>query len=128
MLKEFNSVNLKDLGKDIEEALKLISAKHGITIEVGNMSYSPTTCNIKLKAVITGEDKSEEAIMKVEWSAKASRYGFKASDFGRSFKIDGKMFTISGVRPKNRSYPIIGTDANGKNYKFTSSMVREGLI
>ncbi len=66
---EFSHSNVKQLRIDMQTALEEVANKHGISIRVGNMSFSPNNVNIKVEASVKNSDgetvdKFKEALVK----------------------------------------------------------------
>lgn len=59
---EFNRVNLKLLREDISQALKTVSAKYGIGIELNNISYNASTATGKLSLQIMQTESGERPL------------------------------------------------------------------
>lgn len=62
------------------------------------------------------------------WNLYYRIYGFQKEDFGRSFVINKNVYTILGINPRNRKYPIIASNNNGVNYKFAPITVTKSLL
>lgn len=111
---------------DIMLALAAVAEKHGITIEYGNGSFNPTTYNLRLAMSATPAGSNKDPIHVREFKANCALYGFAGADLGRAFLCNGRGFTVAGLKPSSRRYPILG-ERNGKLYKFDAAMVRELL-
>jgi hypothetical protein len=57
----------------------------------------------------------------------AKLFGFEPDDLGKEFSFQGQSYTICGLKPKSRKYPVIAQSAGGKNYKFACRSVLEAL-
>lgn len=66
--------------------------------------------------------------MKDDWSDFCHVYGLAPSDLGRKIIVNGKAFTLSGIKPNNRKYPILGKNTNGTLYKFDPVTVKKCLV
>lgn len=94
------------LRADIEEAMKQVAEKHGLSFRFhGGMAYNPgqfARIGVEFCAVTTD---GEVALDRAEWDMVAERYGMNKEWFGQTFKDDrGDTFTITGAnlgRPKN---------------------------
>ena len=125
-MQEFNRPNIKTLREEIDNALKSIAEKHGISLMLGNVRFSDRSFTGKLEARIT--DTHGEPTMAVDFRTLADTYGLKPENLYRMVTIQGKTYKIVGLKPRNRKYPIIVEEiTNGKRYKFSAFVIRESL-
>lgn len=122
-----NKIFLHELRRDIDKALEPIAEKYDLSIHLGNIRFSDYDFNAQLKGEVndTGNGVSVAEKQFHEYSA---HYGLEPDHFGASFKSNGKTFTISGIKPNNRKYPIIAEDERGVSYKFAARSVRLHLV
>ncbi len=120
-MKKFTNKNLDVLRKDLNKALKSVSKKHGIDLSFGSMRYSSLevrtklTCNI---AETLKTKKSLELAEKEDFNNFAALYDLPT--WGTYFVYKGEKF-----KSRNTKYPVVATDENNKNYKFTINVVKE---
>ena len=113
---------IKDMRKDIDEALKAVAEKHNCTISAGRANYSDESFNIKLEVVENSSDGSTVTQAQLDWKANARRFGLNVDLLGKTVQIQGKDFEIVGLKPRSSKYPVLGKDlSNGKTYKFPVS-------
>jgi hypothetical protein len=132
MIKQFDKVNLGQLRKDIDSALLQLRQKHGITLSIGNISYSPDKATARLTMVAVGDpnvasDPRAAALAKaeVEFKRSASSFGLKPDQFGATFRFGRDSYKLSGLKPRSPKRPILGTSlADGKTYVFPESAIR----
>ena len=53
--------------------------------------------------------------------------GFDGNVIGRFTTVNGKTFTITDIKTRNRTYPIIA-EFEGKSYKLSVPQVKRGLL
>jgi plasmid stability protein len=114
--------------EDIEAAFAEIAAKHGVSVELDKRSkYSDT--QIFFGATITSsESGTVVTAMEQTFRDKARIYGMQATDLNRELTINRKRFRITGLKPANRSYPIIAQDCvTGQSFKFTVAAVTRAM-
>ena len=118
-ISNIDSAALTLIRRALEPALKELGEKHGVTIAVGRGSYGGETGTLKLELATLGENGEVESPAAKEFKAYADIFGLKATDLGRRFVSKGNEFVISGLKPRNRTYPIIATRvSDGKTFKF----------
>ena len=119
-IQNIDSPALTMIRRALEPALRELGEKHGITIAVGRGSYGGETGTLKLELATLGENGEVESPAAKDFKAHAELFGLKATDLGRRFVSNGSEFVISGLKPRNRKYPIIATKvSDGKTFKFS---------
>lgn len=64
----------------------------------------------------------------VDFKRYAKVYGLEEADLGRSFNFRGTSYSITGISPKRRKFPISAKrNTDGKRYKFRVEDVIYGL-
>ena len=121
-IKTFTKSNLGAVRTDINSALADVEAKYGIKLDIGSINYDGSTFTTKLKAYATGGDNSNAG--KIDWDKNCFRFGLKKEDFGKTIKVNGETFTVSGIKPRSSKYPILATNSDGKIYKFHYSVIK----
>ena len=63
---------------------------------------------------------------RVEFALHAHLFGLTEDDFGKGFMSPrGDRFTLVGLKPRNRKYPVIGKDSSGRRFKFPADVLEE---
>ena len=60
----------------------------------------------------------------VKWERNCFMFGLHEKMFGKTFSFGGEIFTITGIRPKARKNPVLGTNVRGKVFVFPADVVR----
>ena len=127
--KHFDSQNAKLLVEEINEALKAVGDKWGISLKVGRRySWWEKTMRIPLEAAIQGDDGvlcTEEV---QQFRLRCFGFGLSPDDLGRKFNYDGDHWKIKGLNPRSRRYPIIAENSAGKRMRFSLSIVKPNLL
>src|SRR5437879_1604588 len=95
---------VKTLRDDLQEVLNAASEKLGYKLTLGNCSFG-ATANFKLEAApfaSNGEVVSREA---EDFKRYAELYQLKAEYLGKTFRHNGRPFTITGLKPRSRRFP-----------------------
>jgi len=127
-LKSIGRPGAKLMRVEMQEALDNIGKRYGMAFEIGRITFDDNSIKASVEAVLTtapGESK-----MAVDFRKHCFKHNLKPSDLGRTFTNTRlERFTIVGLKPRNRKYPIIGQRvSDGKQFKFTSHAVRLGLL
>ena len=115
---------IKEIRKDLDQALKEIGIKHGFSLKTGNASFSKSNFSMKIEGatIIGGEVQSKE---RVAFEFFAESVGLEINDLGKVFKQGGFLYEIIGYKSKCSKRPVlckrVGTD---QRYKFSVAMVK----
>jgi hypothetical protein len=130
-VRQFDPSTVKTVLETCREALEMVAEQHGLVLQRKYCTYAHNSMPIAFKLVVPERDEQTGTAIdpaESEFRRLASRYGLEASDFGRVFSTFCGTYRISGVKPKARKYPILGTDTStGKRFKFPAEQVRQGL-
>lgn len=126
----------KNARKEIDVALKALSAKIGIDFTIGNIRFT----DVGLKTTLTGTERGAAGTSK---SAPANPHLValmknkfllpSTFDQSKTYKSDSLgNVKIVGYNSRARKYPFIALTAGGKRYRVTSfsarSMVERGAV
>ena len=113
---------LKDLRPEIEDALKGISEKYGITMKLGNGHFGGLTGDYKLLLTTTGEN--GETPESRDFTMYAATFGMDKEWFGKTFQSNGHTYTIKGILPRKRKMPILLDRSDGTQRIMDEKSVR----
>jgi len=116
----FDKTQLRKFREDFDRTLVEFSKKHGITLSIGNISYSGSEFHTKLTGYATANGENPEQI---EFEKCCPLYGLSKDDYGKKFSTFNGEYSLVGFKPKSRKYPVIGKSANGARYKFPLSVL-----
>ena len=92
---------------------------------MGNCRYTETDATFKLEVSAISEDGEVLTAEAQAFRRNASLYGLEPDDLGMEFSSRGEAFTLIGLRPRSRKYPMVGRRSDGKVFKFSEeAMVR----
>jgi len=109
-MKEFTRQNLSNVRKVIDKALTEAGKELDITLKIGNISFDSNSFRTKIEG-LTGTNSNDHA--KAEWDKYCTSFGFNKEHFG----VTHGKYTIVGISPRSRKYPILATIA-GRNGTF----------
>jgi hypothetical protein len=129
MIYQFDRPNLRLVRQDLERALSEVAAKHGISLSVGNMTFTATTATVQVKAAVKdGETGVPETPERAMFKLHAPHCGLALDDLDRVVTVDGRRCRISGLRPKAPRRPILLTTLDGtKNFVTSADHVQRLL-
>jgi hypothetical protein len=115
---KINSVQAK-----IKAAIAQIAREENVDISFGSCRYDSakynTTMTVKTKVITERVVTVNENISKM--------LGFDGNVIGRVTRVNGKTFTITDIKTRNRTYPIIA-ECEGKSYKLSVVQAKRGLL
>jgi hypothetical protein len=116
---------LENFRQDFNEAMKDLEQKYGFVIELGRITYTPTSFTGKLEV---HEGESKDDVNEQEFKKYCYMFGLDEQDYDRRFTFQGKDYIVTGIRPSKRKYPICCQEVqSGTTCGFTSECVRKAL-
>ena len=116
---------LTQIRVDLEAALEMVGNDNGISFDIGRITYSQDSFRVQLNAFEAIEGQSAKEVEFRKW---AVIYGLEPDDFGKTINLHRGEYVISGIAPKSRKYPILGTkSSDGKTYKLITADVKRAL-
>lgn len=99
---------LKKMRPEIDEALKVVAQKYGMTVNVGNMTFTSDNFVVKtdFKVIQKAADGSVINPDEADFKKHCYLFDLKPEDYGGVIKLSGKDYQISGLNMKSRTKPI----------------------
>jgi hypothetical protein len=126
MITTFNKQNLDALRKEINEALKPIMLKHGLSkLRLESGRYTASTFSSRLEAELGKTTQAAE----VQDTILSKRYGFDENVIGKRFMTVHGVFEIVQFNRKAKTMPVIARDlkSSTRMCKFTVDYVKSRL-
>ncbi len=111
--------DLKAFTVDAAEALAAVCDKHGVTITKTAGTFGDVT-SLRYTLQAAGDDTPDV----LRWKRYAAADGFKSDDLGRAIEVNGKVFTIAGMKGSGK---VVLKDVAGKTYTTPSAVARRSL-
>jgi hypothetical protein len=127
IIRQLDKSTVVYLRKRVSDALEPLEKELGVTFDMSNCTFNVNNCRFQLKVAVldpNGEPITEE-IESFKHNAKI--FGFEPDDLGREFVYRGQSYTVCGLNPKSRKYPVVARSGNGKDYRFPCSIVLKAL-
>jgi hypothetical protein len=124
-MSKFDRNKVRQIHKDISDALKQIATKHGMhSLSTGTLSFDETKFTVRVTGVA-----GLSAFSGTDTPISVPTISSPMTLMNQKFmSTSGKMFTVCDYKPANRKYPIIAKNDTGTKYKFTMDQVTRGLI
>ena len=114
----FSRELVKEIREKINTNLQSLSKELGMSIDVGNASF--TENNIRFKLEVAKVSNGTAVTQEVEqWNQYARMYGLDSTALGKIFTYGGKQFKITGLSTRRGRFPILADRVpDGKKFKF----------
>jgi len=121
---KFNRSKVKQLRNEIATALASVEKKHGVSFDLGRITFTDTDFRGKL----TCKSADPDAGRKI-FERDAVRVGVKKEAYGKTFTTSsGRTFRITGINTRAKKYPVNAETVNTKEaYKFAVTMLPKNL-
>jgi hypothetical protein len=114
---EIDRTSCLKLRTEALDALKVVADKYGLAVSHKGGRFSPENYTLNIDfTVLTGD--GPDAIP-ATFARDAARVGIPTDCYGKTFTSRGKTFKITGIKTRNRKYPVLATSlVDGRSYKF----------
>jgi hypothetical protein len=112
---------VRNIASDVESALADIAAKYNVVIERGGASFTSDNATLKLKISTISADGVINSAEATDFNTYKTVYGV-TKNLGESFYHNGTKYTITGLKPRSKKYPVIATNGS-RSYKFPISTI-----
>ena len=126
-IKKLDRPTVKYIKKRLESAVKPLAEELGVAIDLGNCTFKTSNCKFQLKFAVLDPDGKAMTEESESFTSSAKLFGLEPDDLGKEFMYRRQSYTICGLKPKSRKYPVIARSDNGKDYKFACRTVLEAL-
>ncbi|GIU41016.1 hypothetical protein TUM3794_20410 [Shewanella colwelliana] len=100
--------------------------KHGLTVTLGDASYTEnsitfkTTAAVKIEGIPAEIEPTKKALDFLNY---AELLGLNKSDLGRKFISNGREFTLCGYKPRSTKRPFVAKAPDGQDYVFEREFI-----
>lgn len=125
-VKTFDYNSFSDIQTDLVIKLKEIAKEHGISLRILKARYKQYQGTFFIQASITGSDGKVKTQEEQDWNKYAEQWGLKKEWLGQSFVVNlsGKRYTIIGLLPNRRKYPVLTVTDRGRRIIHPISTVQ----
>ena len=122
-----NKQNCVVIREAIEDNLKEFANEHNLALRFVSGSFNDHNMTCKIEFAVKDESGKTQSKEADDFKFYGPSYGFKVTDLGRSFRLRNQNYTITGLKPRSRLYPILARRDDGKLYKFPPHDVKQAL-
>ena len=124
-IKQFDPATCRLLAKEVEETLRDLAARHGLSVKAAGGKYGPSYYTMKVEFARMSADGTAEGPEVEAFRTLGRFYHFEPEDLGKTFVLRGTEYEVAGLRPKASKNPIIGRrKKDGREYCFPADFVR----
>ena len=135
-ISSFDRPTVQKLRKSLQATLDSIGKANGICLTLGNIRFDRGQFRTKLTAYVVPDGvnptSDPQAIREMSyadaWRRQAPFYGFLLEHLGKTVTHNGSRYTIAGLKPTSRKYPIMMKRDDGKMFKFPEYTVKNLLL
>lgn len=122
MIQEFNKATCRMISADVAEALKEFASSQGLEMTMPGGTFQPTEFTLKVKFVVKATPNGTSG-EQAKFEQLAGLFGYKATDYGRTFRSRGELFKMIGFNLRARRMPIIAVRIpDGRRFKFGANV------
>ena len=127
LMSKFDRSKIKEIHKDVNDALALIAKKHGMSsLSTGTLRFDETNFRVTVTG-IAGLDAFMNNNKPIETLSLSDLVNPRTL-IGKTFiATNGNKFTVVDYKANRPKYPIVASNAAGTLYKFTVESVKRGL-
>jgi hypothetical protein len=114
------------LSTAIAKALQAVAAEHGLLLTLPAGKYTGQAFHQTLQFTIA-RPTTPPSDARALFPLHARRYGLNPSDLDRAFEHNNVRYTLAGINPASREYPILATRHDGHPCKFQPDTVLTAL-
>lgn len=101
----------------------------GVVARTRGASYDPRggLTTVKVEAGLVTESGEVASRESAAWKSAASLFDLPADGLGRSFRLNGRTWKVTGLKPAARKMPVCVQGDDGRSYKMGADTVRLAL-
>jgi len=123
-----NSNELDRIRSALNKAHKAVEAEFNISISLGTITHYSTHFTTKMTATRNTQDGKKVTQESIDFKRLAHLYNLSPDDLNKTFIHKGEEFVITGLKSRNKTYPILAIKlSTGQSYKFPASVVKQQL-
>ena len=120
---EMNAATITMIQKELNDAMAAVLSEHGLSHSMGRVTYSNDSYSTKLSINVGDVSDAKKA----EYERYAFKFGIPSDSFGKTFTQGSESFTIVGIKPKGKKYPIIAMNKSGKKFGFMANVAGQAV-
>jgi hypothetical protein len=129
-IQSFDTTTCRAIQEECAAALQAIADKYGLLLKRKGGTYHRTRMPVMMEFLVEERD-GDGTILTPEaklFKSYAMSYGLVAEDLGKEFTAHGKVYRITGCKPKSQKYPILVQEVmTGRTFKLPATTVKMAL-
>jgi len=118
----FNRQNIRQINSELEAVIKQVAEKYGLEVKLGNTRFTGDNFTTKVQVATVAEGGITMSKEATDFNRYKTILGINM-ELGQEFQRSGKTFTIVGLKPRSKKYPILAKCSDGKTYKLPVDLV-----
>lgn len=118
----FNRQNIRQINAEMEAALKAIANKYGVEVNLGSIRFTGANFTTKIQVATVAEGGITMSKEATDFNRYKTILGINM-ELGNEFERNGNTYTIVGLKPRSKKYPVLAKCSDGKTYKLPVSLV-----
>lgn len=114
---------LKTLRVDMDAALAAVAEKHGVSLKVGNCTFSADTFTFKVEGIAEGGVTKEAAYYEM-----MAKFDKELPPLNAVVKVCGQLFNVVGMRSRGKNTMVIKRVTDGKIFVASAMSVKNGVL
>jgi hypothetical protein len=114
-----------EIRKEVERALSKAFEDRGLAVKVPRSRYTESSVMLDVEVCVVDADGNPRDLEAEAFKANANRLGLDPDILNETFEDwSGLRYTVTGLRTRNRKYPVICEGSDGRRYKMSADQVR----
>lgn len=123
---EFTKSGFNEFREDVMAALDSVAKKHDVSIQIGNIRYTSSEFDMKIRVINGFSDDAEYSESK--FKHECGYFGFKPEDYNKVVIIDNQRFNFVGFNMKARkNVCLIMNPYNNKIYTCSAMTMHQAI-
>lgn len=123
----FDKATVRSLTIEIEAALQSVADAHGVSIKRGSASFDQSTIKLSIQIATIDDSGMVSTREAMKFPTFCKMFNLDPEDLGKTFHDQGRLFTVTGLKPGNPKFPVMVKRDDGREYKYPASTVVRGL-
>ncbi len=118
----FNRQNIRQINSELEAVIKQVAEKYGLEVKLGNTRFTGDNFTTKVQVATVAEGGITMSKEATDFNRYKTILGINM-ELGNEFERNGNTYTIVGLKPRSKKYPILAKCSDGKTYKLPVDLV-----
>ena len=122
IIKSFDRNSCKVLSENMMKELEKVAKKYGVHVERGRGTFTGPNFDIKVK-FSTVSDGAVQTKERQDYERFHASCGLPGDLLDGQFVYNNKVYTVIGLKPRSKKYPVLAEREDGKVFKFGANFI-----